>query len=401
MKNFKNIILNLMMIFIFIGCTEVYNPEISTDTEALIVEGLITNETGPFVIKLTKAKPLSFDSINSVNHFVSGAIVKIVDGDKKTYELNESSPGKYFTSSGFKTKIGNTYTLFINTNDGNRYQSNTEMLLSPQSYDSIRGVFTKKDYLNSKNEVKSVTGAEIFVNLFKSIPNNEPVPACRFVSDITVQYHLTFNESYWEDGVEHIITDWFWFCFGWNTFRLSDIENITEQKNNFSNAEIKNHSIGFMPFDASDYNMKTFFGTNIPQTTMIYYLTVNQYTMNSDTYRFYKAANNQLSADGKIFDPISSQLLGNMRCVNNPEKIVLGLFEVSSVKKQAVLVKGSTYDLSKKVNLNNTTFLEIPKANAYMFKVWDAAPENNPINKDPLFTPVAFPSWWYHNDKKN
>jgi hypothetical protein len=39
-----------------------------------------------------------------------------------------------------------------------------------------------------------------------------------------------------------------------------------------------------------------------------------------------------LSAQGRIFDPIATQFKGNITCINNPQKLALGIFEASPVK---------------------------------------------------------------------
>jgi len=144
-----------------------------------------------------------------------------------------------------------------------------------------------------------------------------------------------------------------------------------------------------MPLTAANY------GFTIPyEASIIYYLRVNQYTMNSDSYRFYKDANTQLSASGKIFDPIAAQLYGNMKCINNSSKVVLGLFEVSSVKQHAFIVRGSSYDQT--VSIYKAPIVSVPNAAYYGFKVWAGIPSGKPQN-DPYYTPIPFPAWWYHN----
>jgi len=380
MNYFKNICLIVLLIIVFIRCTEVYNPNVGSDTKALIVEGLITDEAGPFTIKLTEAVPISFDSVVD-SKTVSGAKLIITDNENKTYVLKETAAGSYSTPSNLITKVGNSYKLHITTKDGNVYESNAEKLLSPQTYDSIRGIPATEDYLNGNNELQHVTGADILVNLFKSL--SDSVVSCRFNTKIVIQYWYTSRDL---DSNGNEITDWHWVYFGWSTYKLNSTENITEEKSAAASPLIQNHSICFMPFSTMSYGLYTPYVTAI-----IYYLRVNQYTMNDDSYRFYKGANNQLSASGKIFDPITSQLYGNMKCVSNSSRIVLGLFEVSSVKQHGFIVRGS----SSAVSVTKTTALDVPEYSEFKYKVWDSNPMSKPQN-DSLYTPMPFPGWWYH-----
>jgi len=105
-----------------------------------------------------------------------------------------------------------------------------------------------------------------------------------------------------------------------------------------------------------------------PIVYFFYYLRIEQYTLNRDSYNFYKNANSQLAANGKIFDPVTAQLYGNLKCINNSSKIVLGLFEVSSVTKSAALVIQGPY--SKIVLVNTVPYVDIPTIGTTHYKVW-------------------------------
>ena len=81
-----------------------------------------------------------------------------------------------------------------------------------------------------------------------------------------------------------------------------------------------------------------------------------------------------------------------MKCVSNPAKIVLGLFEVSSVKKQAVVIDMLTWKL--KIRIFNVPYVDIPKDKDYHYKVWESAKE---MPNDTLFNFIPVPDWWNHN----
>ncbi len=60
---------------------------------------------------------------------------------------------------------------------------------------------------------------------------------------------------------------------------------------------------------------------------------IDEYELNEDTYNYYTKLNSQLDANGKIFDPVYEQTKGNIKCISNPDIIVLGNFEISSHKE--------------------------------------------------------------------
>lgn len=129
----------------------------------------------------------SSDSIiNSKN--VLGAKLTITDNENHTFKLTEPKAGYYVTPVNFTPKVGNSYKLHITTKDGSKYESNEETLLPPQTYDSIRVIHTTESYLDNKNKLQNAVGADVLVDLFKSISKSEVVPACRFSNKITVRH---------------------------------------------------------------------------------------------------------------------------------------------------------------------------------------------------------------------
>lgn len=380
MNYLKNTGLVILIMVAFIRCTEIYTPEIDSSSKALIVEGLITDGSGPFSIKLSEGVPFSLDSVKTPR-FVSGAKLTIIDNENHTFVLINAGSGNYNVPTTFKAKIGNSYKLHIVTTDGSIYESNSEKLLPPLTYDSIRALYTSKQYLDENNDLKTVNGADIRVDLFSSVSKSDSVPLCRFTSKTTVQYYYNVENP---DS-----TDFHWVHFGWANYSMDENENITEEKSATANPLIKNHSLGFIPFGMSNYGYET-----PVSTAIIYYVRYNQYTINSDSYNFYKEANNQLAANGKIFDPITSQLYGNMKCLNNSSKIVLGLFEVSSVTQSAIVSSG--LGKGNKVTLNKAPYTDIPKYGEEQYKVWDGNPLFKPT-KDPNYIFIPLPDWWYHN----
>jgi hypothetical protein len=67
-------------------------------------------------------------------------------------------------------------------------------------------------------------------------------------------------------------------------------------------------------------------------------LYINLYTINNETYLYYKSLKEQMLSEGKLFDPVASQLAGNIKCITDPEKKAIGFFEASSVSSSEYVV---------------------------------------------------------------
>lgn len=368
----------LLLLAVFnISCTEVFIPEVDVENEAIVVEGLITDGSGPFYVKISKTVPFN----NNVSDLkpVTGAKLTVQDSLNNFYSLFESMPGNYQLPSNFIPAIGSSYKLSVETQDGSIYESDFEKLLPPSKYDSIRSFYVQDKFVDKNNNTRIVNGADMRVDLFENITDDEK-KLCRFKTDITIQYSFNYNLP---DTIA-----WHYFCFGWETFNLNSTENLAPEKISSGNQYLKNHSLCFIPNSVSMY------GFNMPDSASVsFYLRINQYTLNNNSYKFYQDANSQLSASGKIFDPVTSQLKGNIRCITNPEKVVLGLFEVSSVERSAYVL--DIVDVSKKIFLYKVPYVEFNEMSVFKYRVWDLDPKGKPED-DEAYTVIPFTDWWFH-----
>jgi len=61
---------------------------------------------------------------------------------------------------------------------------------------------------------------------------------------------------------------------------------------------------------------------------------LEQLSLSDNAYAFWRDAELQLEAEGKLFDPVSPQLKGNIRCVSDSTKDVIGIFNASHVTEK-------------------------------------------------------------------
>ena len=78
MKIFIKYSLIITSLFWLCGCIEPYDVKIDKQEKMLVVNGLITNEPGPYTIKLTTSYNYG-DYFGAVDPYVDGATVSIQD----------------------------------------------------------------------------------------------------------------------------------------------------------------------------------------------------------------------------------------------------------------------------------------------------------------------------------
>jgi hypothetical protein len=113
----------------------------------------------------------------------------------------------------------------------------------------------------------------------------------------------------------------------WSKSSLDDIVNIKSTFNSNSEQVIKRHNLGFLPYY---YSSKWQDDTTGPVRPSGWIVTTVAYSITENAFEYYNSVVKQLNAEERIFDPVPSQIKGNMHCLSDTTQIVLGLFEVAS-----------------------------------------------------------------------
>jgi hypothetical protein len=350
-------ILSVLLVLSQIGCKEDYNPIIDSHLNAIVVEGLITNLKESYKVKISMSNP--YDSVSNSTG-VLGISVSIKDDLGNTYLMHEDNQRRnyYSDTSEFIAVPGRSYKLLIKMPDGDLYESSYQMLTPPPNLDSIYGNVTNKEYLytNQLGELttKMAYGSETFLDL-------------SYNSDSIMQFRF-------DNTLMKCYTYWYWYtpemkqygvpfpppnpCLGpacpymiynWKKFNANTGMNLTITTHNLRSNLMKNNSVCFFPFDNSFYpilikkdscgkdpnGIMTCFTIKGPSGIEGTLFETKTYALNKESSVYYNQANDQLSATGKLFDPIAVQIKGNIKCTSNPNKLALGLFEVSACTKRS------------------------------------------------------------------
>ncbi len=92
------------------ACTERVEIELDDSFTRLVVDGVITTDTGKHVVRLTETTSYYY---NQQPPAVSNAIVTLTDSEGNQVQLTENRPGIYETDPDFHAVAGRSYTLDI------------------------------------------------------------------------------------------------------------------------------------------------------------------------------------------------------------------------------------------------------------------------------------------------
>jgi hypothetical protein len=309
----------LLLALLMTACQEEYIADLDNMEPLLVVDGLITDNPGPHQVKLAHSN--KFQDVAGRSP-VSYATLYIESSDGLRTELQENplAPGTYLTPDDFRGVAGISYVLHIETADGETYRSDPQMMTERVSVDSIyiekgQQVFYRQSRMSDNMYRLTVEGFNFFL---QSGPASGEEQHFRFRS---------LNYMQWTEPVGDVAYLSSWWQWDATPFIGADLGVASRN-------EPGPQLIGFLPLANQDF---FFFGFN-PTEDSLQNVTVHSarvltnliYSLNDDSHAFHKARNDQLNNEGRFFDPIASQPLGNVRCISDPGKMALGFFEASA-----------------------------------------------------------------------
>lgn len=279
--------LHIILIIILVSsCEDKIDLNLPERDKRLVIEGLITNENTPYIVKLSNTTKYYFVYDSTGIDYETGATVIISDnlGNKDT--LKEITTGTYQTNPlHIKGEIGRSYKINIKTLKGIHYESLPQDMLEVPKIDSIYYDVNYDDVQYYNNY--TTYGFSVYIN-WHDPPN-------------VTNYYQRITSFYWNN---------LWHAGG-----------------------------------PSEYNDQTFNGQYVKKQMIVkthgngsFICKTSFYSLNQNNFDFWNLANQQLNPNGNGIVNSSVPLYGNVYNSANSNDIVLGYFQISAVASAQVLV---------------------------------------------------------------
>jgi len=304
------------------SCFRSYDPEIEKTQALLVVDGLITDQPATYHVSLHYSN--SFTGTKEYKAAESAKIT-ITDNIGNVYALAGGSNGLYYTDSTKFTGVpGRSYMLHILLS-GQQYESAPQLLPISETTDTLYGEYTTREVLMADAYGGYFTFTENVLQIcmnFKS--QNDSIQAIRLTPTFVNEGLLTTISTTT-------------FCCTIVSQDDSRAVNITDEAYQLKVSEINHHVVGsFVLHDGPSPYLQI--------------VSFSRYLLNNESYKYYKEIKTQLTAEGKLFDPITSQLSGNITCKSDPSRCALGFFEASAVTNCGYALQPN-YTQARKVKL--------------------------------------------------
>ncbi len=318
-----------------VSCYEPFTPEVEPNEKVLVVDGLITNENASYHVRLYYASP--YDSAQ-VETPATQASVYVKDQEGNIFFFQEQLPGDYATDSlQFRGRPGAVYQLYITARNGDKYLSEPQPLLDAAVTDTTYAGFEERDVTDFvTGRTVRTRGGVIMTDVAGS---GDSLSAMRYVVRAVNQY--------WYNICPIFQQCYDFYC--WQEETLNSDLNLTDAGNTPEGSVLRKHEISFVADNPELFGMIYDYqpqGPGLPTLVVVTrqyqlypvhtrLLYIDRYILNPQAARYYADMDAQLSSEGKLFDPVAVQLTGNMRCVTQTSRRVLGFFEVSYVVRRA------------------------------------------------------------------
>jgi hypothetical protein len=335
------------LLWIVLGsCVDPFKIELGPLDEQLVVDGMITDQPGPYAVRLFKTKGIN-DQISNIL-YVSGASVRITDSDGAIETLAESTPGNYVTNSpGMQGVVGKTYTLHITMPEGTFYESEPEKLVGVGAIRNAYYEFEQvespvgSDFVNPKNGFQVYVDADL-------LPDQEGRVRWRVTRTFEIKTYPAQRTRYMSiGGGGTIIVPDPPACSGWTYSARFGLQNpiakcsccecwITEYSTTpvLSNVSFEKSGIDakvpieYVPASRRIFNQKC-------------YLQIEQMSLSQSVYNFWAGISKQQKSSSDLFQTPPARTTGNIKTVTPNAKPALGIFAASSIKVKTLTINRS------------------------------------------------------------
>ena len=282
----KKILVSLFIVCFLIGCEDIIDLDLPERDFRVVVDGLITNDSASYTIKLTKTSKYTFEYDTAQGNFETEALVIVSDNIGNIDTLEEGNPGIYKThTSNIVGVIGRSYRIDIFTQDGKHYQSKEEKMLDIPKIDSI--------YFDRDTSIKSPDNPDYYLyDIYVDWQDQ---------ADIS-NYYLR-NVSYYWSNQWHDNIQWNWvFSDKYFDGQLLQKQLVQEEYGGYR-----------------------------------WYFKLNQYSLSKDAYDFWILVQQQ-TAQSDAYSNAAVPLIGNVFNVEDHDDFALGYFQVSAKTSAVVYI---------------------------------------------------------------
>ncbi len=315
----KQKLIILLCFFVLSGCKDEFLLETRSYTPTIVVDGFISNELEPYTVELSLSSPVTANEKIPLTN----CIVTLFE-DSTSEVLNEIEPGIYKTSqNGIIGTNGKMYSITIQTPNGEKYSSEPQEMKPPVEIESVYAVLTNEENIDY---VYGLPGYQFYITT-KLAENQDNFLLWQL--EETYQYTAIHELFAIYDGINLRTADYDLYSEYTSKYRCWKTQNVkniyTGKTNNLVSPKINDLPLHFV-------------GTDSRRLQERYSILVKQYSINEQSYYFWKNIQDQIEEDNILFATQPYNIPGNINNIKDPNETVYGNFTVATVTEKRIFV---------------------------------------------------------------
>ncbi len=293
------------------GCVTPFAPDFKEQPTALVVQGFISNEPGPYTIQLVRPANYSFSGYSLG---VNNARVFITDESGEGEQLVSTAESGQYKTRTLRGVTGRSYKLTIEV-DGKKYESSAELLREAPPIERV--------YHEEFRDISPITNERRQGGWKVYIDTKDPAEGGNYYRWNALHYKQLVACGYVKDRFGTPINSLNCCTNCWDIVRCLGVNCINIANDALTNGkEIARQEVATVPIGCRDR----------------YYLEVEQQALSRDAYIYWKTVKQLLQNTGGVFDVAPSSVPGNMVCVTDPNEEVLGYFNAIGIERVGYMV---------------------------------------------------------------
>jgi hypothetical protein len=340
MINKKFNIIIIICLLSILGCKEEINLVSDQYDKSFVVDGMITNQPGPYTVKVSYTSAVHDGSFRGI----SGCDVTIEEKYGEKELLTEAEPGIYKTHpNGIQGKTGKSYRLVIETNEGKIYQSDYQEMPQPIEIDTVSA---RLEY-EKRASLDPLPGYQFYISTKETTREGSYF---LWKMEETFEYTSRYKiEGIMRDGefIFNVDPDSLYKC--WKTQRIRKI--YTDNSVGISSKRLKNSPLHFINNQTKRLQRR-------------YSLLIEQFSLNKNSYSYWSEVESQVTGENFLDSKQPYKLTGNIYNPEDEQEPVLGNFTVASKVKRRFFFESPGFYI-KKTACWAETELDMFKGNSY------------------------------------
>ena len=324
---------HIFLILLLAACIDRIDFDTPKADIQVVLEGMISNEPGPYTVKMYHTRQLGTDLDRLVP--VRFAKITLFDDMGNVESYKEVSDGVYQTSGLINGQVGKSYHIRIETREGKIYESAPEKIFPVGELEKVYAEFEARTVFEEGKEVPA-NRFNIFIDS-KGVSGSSNLIRWKTTGTYKVETFPQLRTRRVEGGIipdpypcsGYVVregkltkeTDCT-CCICW----VDETESVPQVSDDqfVVGSEFKRARVGEVLINGNTFYEK-------------YRVEVAQLSLTEKTFTYWKLIKAQKQGAGSLFQPPSAKINGNLKGVNTEEEMI-GLFWATAIKRNSIFI---------------------------------------------------------------